>query len=843
MSTRPDKSGKCHITTRAAELLVCLLLGAMPAHAATKAWTGSVSSEWTTSGNWSPAGATTSADTANINTTSGPTVSSLNGQANSVNVGNTANGSLTISGGTLTDATGTIAISLGVTGTGTVSGSSAHWTNSGNLTVGNNGTANLIVSNGGHISDFSGLLGNGANGTGTATITDSGSQWTNSNALNVGQSGTGTLKILNGAAVTAVNGSVGAAASSNGTAEIDGIGSSWMNSGNFVVGSGMNAHGTASIQNGGLVTDVQGKIGQNAGSTGMVTVTGSGSQWTNSAYLIVGNLGNGTLEIENGGYVSSVGVNGTGVPGLDGVAAIIGNTNNSTSTVLVDGTGSAMSNAGVLLVGGGSGTNTGNGTLTIQNGGVVNSTSAYIGHNSGSTGTVTVTGSSSAMTNNGDVYVGENGGAGTLTISAGASVSTASGTTYDHNSATRTSSSTVYIADTFGSTGTLNIGAALGSPAAAPGTLSANTVAFGAGTGTLVFNHTSPYYLFSPAITGSGTIDLAAGNTIFTGDMSLFTGTINFTAGGNTAVTTQSAQQVTVDLLASQQRAMAVESRATADALLGMTRPMDESSYSYGGGLLGSGAALAGGQFSNRGATLIGGIAYGAQDYLDIQQDNAATVAVAGRYTFENAFPAYLKSLRPYAEIGGWVTPKEDLTFDRPYDAGGGNAALGEANTNATAWASYGRLGLIWDIDHVSRISGFGELGQQGLTYDAASEAAGPSNPFAATIEAGSMRMGVARIGGSWTRDLEDIFYTPLSVTLAGAAARSFDVHSGLHVTETGIGTMTSSDNAITWDEFGAAVEAEIAERTWLNIGLLGTAGAPPLGISIHGNVGLSYRF
>jgi hypothetical protein len=119
------------------------------------------------------------------------------------------------------------------------------------------------------------------------------------------------------------------------------------------------------------------------------------------------------------------------------------------------------------------------------------------------------------------------------------------------------------------------------------------------------------------------------------------------------------AQQRTVDDLAAEQRTTAVESRATADALLGMTRPMDESRYSYAGALLGSGAALAGGQYSGRGVTLIGGVAFGAEDYPGVEQDNAATIALAGRYTFEHAFPEYLRTLRPYAEIGGWVTPRE----------------------------------------------------------------------------------------------------------------------------------------------------------------------------------------
>ena len=87
-----------------------------------------------------------------------------------------------------------------------------------------------------------------------------------------------------------------------------------------------------------------------------------------------------------------------------------------------------------------------------------------------------------------------NSGTGTLTIADGGNVIAAY----------------VTIAANAGSTGTLNIGAGAGSPAAAPGTLTAPSVAFGAGTGTINFNHTSADYVFAPAISGGGTVNVLA---------------------------------------------------------------------------------------------------------------------------------------------------------------------------------------------------------------------------------------------------------------------------------------------------------------------------------------------
>jgi T5SS/PEP-CTERM-associated repeat protein/autotransporter-associated beta strand protein len=209
-----------------------------------------------------------------------------------------------------------------------------------------------------------------------------------------------------------------------------------------------------------------------------VTVSGAGSSWTNSSDLYVGT---GTLTIQNGGAMS----NGIGY---------IGYNPGSSGTVTVSGAGSSWTNSGALAVG-----FSGTGALTIQNGGtVVSNTVGMIGGVFG--GTVTVSGAGSSWTNSGALFVGLLG-TGTLTVANGGTVSV---------------SGPVTIASQAGSTGTLNVGAASGQAAVAPGTLNASSVAFGSGTGGIVFNHTASNYIFAPTISGAGSVTVEAGTTILT---------------------------------------------------------------------------------------------------------------------------------------------------------------------------------------------------------------------------------------------------------------------------------------------------------------------------------------
>ena len=132
-----------------------------------------------------------------------------------------------------------------------------------------------------------------------------------------------------------------------------------------------------------------GYLGYGSASTGVATVTGTGSTWTNSDYLYVGYNGSGTLSVTGGGTVSSS-------RGCD-----IGHNFGSTGAVTVGGVGWTWTNL-FLAVG-----NDGTGSLTIADGGKVsNPEDGILGYNSGSSGTVTVSGSGSTWTINGDLTVG-----------------------------------------------------------------------------------------------------------------------------------------------------------------------------------------------------------------------------------------------------------------------------------------------------------------------------------------------------------------------------------------------------------------------------------------------------
>ena len=98
-------------------------------------------------------------------------------------------------------------------------------------------------------------------------------------------------------------------------------------------------------------------------------------------------------------------------------ASYIGLDATSTSTATVDGAGSTWTNSSDLYVG-----YTGNGALNILNGGRVSSAFGIIAVDPGSTGAVTVNGAGSAWTTAGDLYVGS-GGSATLTILNGGGVS------------------------------------------------------------------------------------------------------------------------------------------------------------------------------------------------------------------------------------------------------------------------------------------------------------------------------------------------------------------------------------------------------------------------------------
>ena len=358
--------------------------------------------------------------TVNLDMTGG---SSTNG---ALGAGWKGTGSLTVRNGIVAASTyGYIGYYSGSKGMATVDGIGSTWTNSNNLYAGYSGSGMLAITNGGSITSLSNCyIGCNSNSTGVVTVNGSGSKGTAGSQVFVGYAGNGTLSIVNGGTVVSnaynnsLFSSIGYYSGSTGAVMVDGAGSKWtINLANLTIGD--SGSGTLSITNGGAVSNSFGAIGYYSGSTGAVTVSGTGSTWTNSQ-IDVGLGGTGTLNITNGGTVVS------------DFSSEIGFVNTGVATV--NGANSTWTTFGGLSVG-----SPGTATLSISGGGAVTAMDVSINSTSllaidvgrGSSLVVSVSGSAGTISNS-----------GTVRILAGAGV--AAGNTYSPISAAAWTGSGAY---------------------------------------------------------------------------------------------------------------------------------------------------------------------------------------------------------------------------------------------------------------------------------------------------------------------------------------------------------------------------------------------------------------
>jgi T5SS/PEP-CTERM-associated repeat protein len=299
-----------------------------------------------------------------------------------------------------------------------VSGNGSVWTNGGALAVGYSGAGNTLeISNGGKVASGGAMSAIGYNNTASnnsVLVTGDGSAWSLSNTLGtslyVGYLGaSNSLVISAGASVVNSNGTIGYPFSGppggNGNKVlVTGSGSVWTNLGFLHVGDYSGNANSLVISNGARVVSVAGAIGYSYGSSNSVTVTGSGSVWSNNLNLVIGrgsSYGN-SLVISNGGQVL-----------VDSGSGVGANSNNS---VCVTGNDSLWSTRLDLNISG-----TAN-SLVVSNGGKVINNSGVVGEYSYSNNSVLVTGSGSVWTNSGGLYVGNMTSGNSLVISNGGKV-------------------------------------------------------------------------------------------------------------------------------------------------------------------------------------------------------------------------------------------------------------------------------------------------------------------------------------------------------------------------------------------------------------------------------------
>ncbi len=220
-------------------------------------------------------------------------------------IGNSGNGSLTLTDGILSNTIGNIARSTGSTGLVTMSGGT--WNNTQLFVVGNRGVGTLNLS-GGTINTVTGEIGRNVQGSGIANVT--GGVWNNTGTLSVGTLGSGVLN-LHGGVVSAAQ---------------------------VVRGSGP---GTINFNGGTLRLNASQENLFEGFQVGDITLTGSGGTIDTQGFNVAT-----SFAISGGGPLAKA---GNGTLTLTGSQAYTGATNVQAGRLVVDGT---LASSGVTVANG-----------------------------------------------------------------------------------------------------------------------------------------------------------------------------------------------------------------------------------------------------------------------------------------------------------------------------------------------------------------------------------------------------------------------------------------------------------------------------------------------------------
>ena len=175
---------------------------------------------------------------------------------------------------------------------------------------------------------------------------------------------------------------------------------------------GLAGNGTFNVDDNGRADIGAFNLGQSEGSTGAATISGPHAVVDASKSIALGFSGTGTLTIQNGGTLTNA----------DYVR--FGNLIGSSGTATVTGIGSSWTQASIFTVG-----DSGDGTLNVQTGGVVNTAGAVsIGKQASGIGTVIVTGADATWNAGSTLELG-GAGVGNLALTSGGRATVTGATT------------------------------------------------------------------------------------------------------------------------------------------------------------------------------------------------------------------------------------------------------------------------------------------------------------------------------------------------------------------------------------------------------------------------------
>lgn len=319
-------------------------------------------------------------------------------------IGVASTGILVATGGAQVQTSGQAVVGMSSRGNGSVTlqSTGSKWKVDGTLIIGQAGDMNNVAT--GQVAVRSGamlevngpqvILGQESNSIGGLTLDGFASKLTGVGSTNVeiGRHGTGTLELLNGAQFSVESLILGALNGGNGKVKVDGTQTGTKSTldvrGSLTIGGVPSASGEINITGGGqVVSRGNAIIGRDAGSVGVVMLSGLGSIWNLMPGAVLGDVtvgkaGTGTLKIADQAMLT---VN----------QCIVGQDSNGSGQITVDGGNSTLHVSDLRLGHDFSSQGAGDGQLKILNGGKVTVDSIFfVGDNVG-TGSIIVSGISS----------------------------------------------------------------------------------------------------------------------------------------------------------------------------------------------------------------------------------------------------------------------------------------------------------------------------------------------------------------------------------------------------------------------------------------------------------------
>ena len=296
----------------------------------------------------------------------------------------------------------------------------------------------------------------------------------------------------------------------------------------------------------------------------------------------------------------------------------------------------------------------------------------------------------------------------------------------------------------------------------------------------------------------------------------------------------RSQQQQSVTNLAKSQQQQIVTNRVLDSILIGATEQVNCSNCSSGFGSIGSYALGGHGRHSlSDELTVIGGFSYGEYSADGVTVSDAPSIAGSLIYDFVN----WGRS-RPFVEVGGGATPFEDVQYSRTYGTGiGSGTGYGKAIDRNLG--IFGRVGWVDRLTPIDEAAVYGDISRSWMTAGGYTEAAGPGNPYPATVQTGLDTLNVARVGGQYTH----LFNGNIEVNVSAAVAYGFGAGSGNQFNIADFGTVAPYPIANSyWLEYGGRVGYRLNNKMVLDAFLLGTAFGE-IGRTLHGGVALRYLF